>query len=109
MSSWYEHVFFSFSVWVTLGTNFDSTIVPKVNVGFRGYVSQLNIYNRRLSFENEIPQLIPDPRKVFSGSILHWNEFVYHRGVKVVYPSSAQKPCTEANCLVYSKWTVYVG
>ncbi|XP_065923868.1 uncharacterized protein [Magallana gigas] len=91
------------NIWVTLGADFDSTIMPKVNGGFRGYVSQLNIYNRGLSFENEMPQLIPDPRKVFSGSILRWNEFVYHRGVKPVYPSSAQKPCTGANCLAHNK------
>lgn len=100
---------FPSSIWVTLGADFDSAIMPKAADGFRGYVSQLNIYNRGLSFENEMPQLIPDPRKVFSGSILRWNEFVHHRGVQPVYPSSAQKPCTGANCNTYSKWTVFVG
>ncbi|XP_061175426.1 uncharacterized protein LOC133184388 [Saccostrea echinata] len=94
---------FAKNIWVTLGGDFDSSITPTVGAGFRGYVSQLNIYNRALSFENEMPQLITDPRKVFDGTILRWNEFIYHRGVQPVYPSSAQKQCTGNNCVTYNK------
>lgn len=96
-------VFFFYSIWVTLGADFDSAIKPRVNQGFRGYISQLNIYDRSLSFENEMPQLITDPRKVFTGTILRWNEFVYHRGVQPIYPSTAQKVCTGSNCVIISK------
>ncbi|XP_062611525.1 uncharacterized protein LOC134273339 [Saccostrea cucullata] len=94
---------FAKNIWVTLGGDFDSSLTPRVGSGFRGYVSQLNIYNRALSFETEMPQLITEPRKVFDGTILRWNEFIYHRGVQPVYPSSAQKQCTGSNCVTYNK------
>lgn len=78
-------------------------MTPEDDKGFRGYVSQLNVYNRALDFETETPLLHNDPRKVFSGSILRWNEFIYHRGVQPVYPSSAQKQCSGSNCITNSK------
>lgn len=63
--------------------------MPLDNKGFRGYVSQLNIYNRALDFNSEIPDTLTSPRVAYSGTILRWNEFVYYKGVQPVYPSRA--------------------
>jgi hypothetical protein len=101
--------FYLNSIWVTLGADFDNSLNTNVNQGFRGYVSQLNVYNRALDFENEMPRLLTEPRRIFSGTILRWNEFIYHRGVQPVYPSSAQKQCTGSNCVTNCKFLLFRG
>lgn len=93
---------FYFSIWIVLGGKLQtSTKNPINNEGFRGYVSQLNIYSRSLSFTTEIPDIYTSPRQIFDSTILRWNEFVLYKGVQPSYPSRASRNgCTTGtNCV----------
>jgi len=73
---------------------------PITEQGFRGQISQLNIYNRDLNFNTEANTINDNPRATFSNLILAWNEFKLYRGVRYVYPSTA-KSCG-INCVAAS-------
>ncbi|XP_071129049.1 uncharacterized protein [Mytilus edulis] len=89
-TSMYSGSTFDHHIWIVLGGKLDTTTkMPLDNQGFRGYVSQLNIYNRALDFNSEIPDTLTSPRVAYPGTILRWNEFVYYKGVQPVYPSRA--------------------
>lgn len=80
-----------FSIWIVIGDNLGPNTKQSTNEGFKGYISQLNIYNRALDFETEIAVIHSKPQVVFIGAILRWNEFILHKGVRPVYPSHASR------------------
>ena len=94
--------FFYLSIWIVLGGKLQTTTKKPIdNEGFRGYVSQLNIYSRSLSFTTEIPEIYTNPRQIFDNTILRWNEFVLYKGVQPSYPSKASRYgcATGTNCV----------
>lgn len=44
-----------------------------------------------MSFNTEIPEIYASPRRIYTGTILQWNEFALYKGVQPVYPSKASK------------------
>ncbi|KAK3579233.1 hypothetical protein CHS0354_033303 [Potamilus streckersoni] len=84
-------------MWITLGCYGNPrTMNCYYKSGFRGYISQVNVYNRPLDFVSEIPQLVTKPKIVFiPGSILQWNEYSLIHGVRQVIPSTFQGSCQE--------------
>ncbi|KAL3877080.1 hypothetical protein ACJMK2_034835 [Sinanodonta woodiana] len=94
------------TMWITLGCSGNlQTMNCYDKTGFRGHISQVNIYSRSLDFVNEIPQLINKPQIVFSpGLILQWNEYTLIQGVRQVIPSnvslgSCQQPLS-TSCII---------
>ncbi|XP_052071119.1 uncharacterized protein LOC127709553 [Mytilus californianus] len=82
---------FNHNIWIVIGDNLGPNTKQSTNEGFKGYISQLNIYNRALDFESEIAVIHSKPQVVFIGAILRWDEFVLHKGVRPVYPSHASR------------------
>ncbi|XP_071129047.1 uncharacterized protein [Mytilus edulis] len=82
---------FNHNIWIVIGDNLGPITKQSTNEGFKGYISQLNIYNRALDFETEIAVIHSKPQVVFIGAILRWNEFILHKGVQPVYPSHASR------------------
>ncbi|XP_021378486.1 sushi, von Willebrand factor type A, EGF and pentraxin domain-containing protein 1-like [Mizuhopecten yessoensis] len=76
------------NVWVVLGAQLDTaTSQPIEDKGFYGCLSQINLYNRDLNFNDESPVIINDPQIHFSGVVLGWNEYALYRGVSTIVPS----------------------
>ncbi|XP_052242513.1 uncharacterized protein LOC127852603 [Dreissena polymorpha] len=93
-----------FRMWVVLGCEFDNK--DHICIGgadsFRGYVSQINIYKRELTFASssgvagEISYNFAVPRNIFEDNaqltnvILVWNEYKFDSGVSRIIPSEAK-------------------
>ncbi|KAH3872750.1 hypothetical protein DPMN_035972 [Dreissena polymorpha] len=91
-------------MWVVLGCEFDNE--DHICIGgadsFRGYVSQINIYKRELTFASssgvagEISYNFAVPRNIFEDNaqltnvILVWNEYKFDSGVSRIIPSEAK-------------------
>ncbi|XP_033757427.1 proprotein convertase subtilisin/kexin type 5-like [Pecten maximus] len=90
----------SLNVWVVLGAMLDTTTSqPIEDKGFYGCLSQVNLYNRNLSFLNEGPRIITSPQIYFSNVVLAWNEYILYRGVNTVAPSFAARGACTGNVL----------
>ncbi|XP_048256923.1 uncharacterized protein LOC124140301 isoform X3 [Haliotis rufescens] len=77
-------------VWMVLGSKYDPvTEMPVLNEGFNGWLSQVSLYNRDLTFTSEIPLKLENPQQVFTDEIFAWNEFRRSQGVSLVIPSTA--------------------
>ncbi|ESP03827.1 hypothetical protein LOTGIDRAFT_230171 [Lottia gigantea] len=83
------------NVWVVLGVKYDYQMKkPIMNQGFRGWISQVNLYSSVVDFETEIPQLLKTPQKVFNDSnpVQLWSDYELMRNVQRVPQSTIQHP-----------------
>ncbi|KAJ8319082.1 hypothetical protein KUTeg_004173 [Tegillarca granosa] len=85
-------------LWVSLGSKYNfQTMTPVKDEGFHGYLSQFNMYNRRLNNQETI-DIYHTPTTVFTNLIAGWTDFILHRGIQPIYPSSASRTdCTSAS------------
>ncbi|XP_052765018.1 uncharacterized protein LOC128206514 isoform X2 [Mya arenaria] len=93
-----------FRMWVALGCEFDNEqSMCSGSNSFHGYLSQINMYRRELTFVNPepnkpgeisynfaVPRFIFEDNQQLSNVVLVWNEYELESGVMRIVPSQAQ-------------------
>ncbi|XP_067672504.1 uncharacterized protein [Haliotis asinina] len=102
-------------VWMVLGSKYDPVAeMPVPNEGFTGWLSQIALYNRDLTFTKEIPLKLENPQQFFADEIFAGNEFRRTQGVSLVIPSTASSTScprgySGANCEVTNERKLLVS